>query len=124
MNNNIIHKELSDHIIGLAYTVHYTLGPGLLEGAYEAALCWELKHAGVAFERQKKYPLQYKGDCISSYFADLVVDGKIILELKAVKELDVNMEAQLINYLRLSRIAVGYLINFKNIRLNWRRYVV
>ena len=124
MNNSIIHKELSDKIIGLALTVHCALGPGLLESAYQSAMCWELAHAGTKFEQQKEYPLKYKGDHICSYFADLVVDGKVILELKAVKELDVNMEAQLINYLRLSRIAVGYLINFKNIKLNWKRFVV
>ena len=67
--NTIIFKELSDRIIGLAFTVHRTLGPGLLESAYEEAMCWELRHANIPFERQKVYPLQYKGDYISSYFA-------------------------------------------------------
>jgi GxxExxY protein len=86
-------------------------------------MCWELKHAGIRFERQKVYPLKYKGDYITSYFADIVVDGKIILELKAVKALDNNMEAQIINYLKLSKIPVGYLMNFKNVRLEWKRFV-
>jgi GxxExxY protein len=123
MDNTIIQKELSDRVIGLALTVHRTLGPGLLESAYEEAMVWELSHAGIRFERQKVYPLRYKGDYISTYFADLVADGKIILELKAVKALDNNMEAQLINYLRLSGLEVGYLLNFRNARLEWKRFV-
>jgi GxxExxY protein len=124
MNNySIIHKELSDRIIGLAFTVHRTLGPGLLESAYEEAMCWELNHASIRFERQKVYPLCYKGDYISSYFADLVVDSAVILELKAVQELNNNMEAQLLNYLKLSKIPVGYLINFHGVKLEWKRFV-
>jgi GxxExxY protein len=79
------HKELSDRVVGLALTVFYELGPGLLEDAYEEAMCWELRHANIPHERQMVYPLRYKGDYITSYFADIVVDGKIILELKAVK---------------------------------------
>ena len=74
MNNIIIHKDLSDRILGLSLTVHCTLGPGLLESAYQSALCWELAHAGIKFEQQKEYPLQYKGDRVCSYFADLVVE--------------------------------------------------
>lgn len=115
---------MSDRIIGLAFTVHYTLGPGLLESAYEEAMCWELRHANIPFERQKVYPLRYNGDYISSYFADLVVDGKVILEIKSVKALDNNMEAQIINYLQLSKIPDGYLINFQGARLEWKRFVV
>jgi GxxExxY protein len=121
--NTIIHKELSDRIIGLALTVHRTLGPGLLESAYEEAMCWELHHASIRFERQKVFALCYKGDYISSYFADLVVDNAIILELKSVQELNRNMEAQLLNYLKLSKIPVGYLVNFQGARLEWKRFV-
>jgi GxxExxY protein len=123
MNNPIIHKDLSDRVVGLALTVFYELGPGLLEVAYVEAMCWELRHAGIPHERQRVYPLKYKGDYITSYFADIVVDGKIILELKTVKALDHNMEAQIINYLKLSKIPVGYLMNFKNASLEWRRFV-
>jgi GxxExxY protein len=83
----------------------------------------ELRHAAIPHERQRVYPLRYKGDYITSYFADIVVDGKIILELKAVKALDHNMEAQIINYLKLSKIPVGYLMNFKNASLEWWRFV-
>jgi len=121
--NNILHKELSDKIIGLAFAVHRTLGPGLLESAYEEGMCWELAHASIPYSRQQVFPLCYKGDYISAYIADLVVDKKVILELKSVKEINDTMTAQLINYLRLSRIPVGYLINFQGIRLEWKRFV-
>lgn len=121
--NTIIYKELSDRVIGLALEVQRTLGPGLLESAYEEGMCWELRHNGIPFERQRVYPLKYKGDYISSYFADLVVDGKIILEVKAVQALAAVMEAQVINYLRLSKIPVGYLLNFHGVTLVWKRFV-
>jgi GxxExxY protein len=121
--NNIIHQQLSDRIIGLALTVHHILGPGLLESAYEEGMCWELCHAGIPFERQKVFPLCYKGDYVSAYIADMVVDNAIILELKAVQAFNTAMEAQLINYLKLSRIPVGYLLNFHGIKLEWRRFV-
>jgi GxxExxY protein len=99
--NDIIHRELSDRIISLAFAVHNQLGPGLVESAYEEGMCWELRHAGIRYERQKVYPLFYKGDNIGGYIADLVVDDKIILELKAVSALTASMSVQTINYLRL-----------------------
>jgi GxxExxY protein len=122
--NNIIHKELSDTIIGLAISVHRELGPGLLESAYEEGMVWELKHADIPFQRQQVYPLNYKGDYIGGYIADLVVDNKLILELKSVSALTEIMTAQVINYLKLSGISVGYLINFNSLRLEFRRFVV
>ena len=103
--------------------MHNLLGPGLLESAYEGAFCVELSHAGIPLERQKVYPLYYKGEYIGAYIADLVVDNKIIVELKSVSKLTAVMDAQLINYLRLSRIQVGYLMNFNAPKLEWKRFV-
>ena len=103
--------------------MHSRLGAGLLECVYEGAFCVELKHALIPFERQKVYPLVYKEEYIGAYFADIVVDNKIIMELKSVKSLSPLMEAQLINYLKLSGISVGYLINFNALRLTWKRFV-
>jgi GxxExxY protein len=120
---NIIHKELSYKLINMAYTVHNVLGPGLLESAYEGAMCVELARAGMNFERQRVYPLCYKGEYIGGYIADLVVDNAVILELKSVVELNKVMEAQIINYLKLSKVPVGYLINFNGLRVDWRRFV-
>ena len=99
------------------------LGPGLLESAYEGAICVELKHLRLGVERQPVFPLSYRGEYVGAYVADLVVEGTIILELKAVKVLSAVMEAQIINYLRLSRLPVGYLLNFANTRVEWKRFV-
>ncbi len=122
MNNPIIHQELSRKVIGMAFTVHNILGPGLLESCYQDAYCVELKRAGIPFEREKVFALYYRGECIGGYRSDLVVDDKIILELKSVKELCPAMEAQTINYLRLSKVPVGNLINFNGTRLVWKRF--
>ena len=120
---SLIHKELSDKVLGAAFTVHNVLGPGLLESAYEGAICVELKHLGLNVERQPVFPLSYRGEHIGAYVADLVVEGTIILELKAVKALSLVMEAQIINYLKLSQLPVGYLLNFANTRVEWKRFV-
>jgi len=119
----LLFKELSEKVLGMAFSVHNILGPGLLESAYEGAYCIELSRAGIPFERQRVYPLHYKGELVGAYIADLVVDNKIILELKSVSMLNQVMEAQIINYLRLSRIPVGYLINFNGLKVQWRRFV-
>ena len=119
----LIYKKLSYLVLELAFTVHNTLGPGLLESAYEGSFCIDCALAGVPFERQKVYPLYYKGQYVCDYIADLVVDNKIILEFKSVRELTKLMEAQIIHYLRLSHVKVGYLINFNSTRLVWKRFV-
>ncbi|MEJ2664944.1 MAG: GxxExxY protein [Spirochaetia bacterium] len=119
----LIYKQLSYKILGMAFSVHNILGPGLLESAYEGAMCIELSKAGVPFSRQQVYPLDYKGELIGGYIADLVVDNTIILELKSVQQLNRVMEAQLINYLKLSWLPVGYLINFNSTSLEWKRFV-
>jgi GxxExxY protein len=120
----MLHKELSVKVLGAAFSVHNILGPGLLESAYEGAFVVELENLAVKYERQRVYPLYYKGRLVSAYIADLVVDDTIIVELKSVKELHKTMEAQIINYLRLAKLEVGYLINFNGIRVEWKRFVV
>jgi len=105
--------KLSKEIIGAAIEVHRNLGPGLLESAYEECLCRELSICGIAFERQKSLAVSYKGvklDC--GYRLDIVVGGLIILELKAVDQVEPIHEAQLLTYLKLSNLKLGILINF------------
>lgn len=119
----LLHSELSHKVLGMAFSVHNILGPGLLESAYEGAFCVELTRAGIPFERQAVYPLHYKGELVGGYIADLVVDRSIILELKSVRQLTPVMEAQLINYLRISGVPVGYLVNFWSTRVDWKRFV-
>ena len=121
--SKLIYPELSGKVLSLAFSVHNILGCGLLESCYEGAMVVELRRAGVPFSRQHVYPLYYKGECIGGYIADLVVDNTIILELKSVQVLNPVMEAQLLNYLRLSKLPVGYLLNFNSTRLQWKRFV-
>ena len=120
---HIIHKELSEKVLGAAFTVHNALGPGLLESAYQGAICVELKYQGLRVEQERIFPLQYRGEYVGAYIADIVVENTIILELKSVKALNEVMEAQLINYLRLSGLPIGYLINFSGPRAEWRSFV-
>ena len=104
---------LSDRVIGLAIEVHRQLGPGLLETAYEACLCYELHAAGIAHLRQVPLPILYKSTRLEcGYRMDLVVDGKLVIEIKSVEKLLPLHEAQLLTYLKLSGIRTGLLLNF------------
>ena len=105
--------RLSKEIIGAAIEVHRRLGPGLLESAYEECLCRELAIRGLTFERQKPLALSYKGiDLDCGYRLDVVVEGLVILELKAAEKIEPIHEAQLLTYLKLSILKLGILINF------------
>jgi GxxExxY protein len=111
MNTDI--NRLTEEIIGAAIEVHRELGPGLLESAYEAALVYEFTLRNLRFERQKEQPVRYKGLLIETGFRiDILVDGRVVLELKAVDGVLPIHEAQLITYLKLSGCKVGLLINF------------
>ena len=106
-------NDLSYRVRGLCMEVHRELGPGLLESAYEEALAYELTQAGIAFQRQREAPLLYKGvklDC--GYRLDFLVEDQLILELKAVSEIQPIHRAQLLTYLKLERRSLGLLINF------------
>ena len=112
----ILEEKLSEAVIGAAIEVHRVLGPGLLESAYQRCLEYELELRQIPFQRQVDLPVSYKGICLDcGYKMDLVVDGKIVLELKAVETLNDLHEAQLMTYLRLSRIRVGLLLNFNSV---------
>ncbi len=104
---------ITEKIIGCAIEVHWALGPGLLESAYEECLCYELKQANLEFERQVSLPVIYKGvklDC--GYRMDVVVEDSVIVELKAIERISSVSEAQLLSYLKLYNKKVGLLINF------------
>lgn len=105
--------DISREVIGAALTIHRKLGPGLLESAYEACLAYELEKSGFRVERQKAVPLVYEAvklDC--GFRADLVIDGKLVVELKCKEALHPVDEAQLLSYLRLLNIPIDLLINF------------
>ena len=106
-------NEITQAVIGAAMEVHRTLGPGLLESAYQECLCRELTVRGIPFERERPLPLEYKSirlEC--GYRLDLLVAGSVVVEVKSVETLAPIHEAQLLTYLRLGGWQVGLLINF------------
>jgi GxxExxY protein len=118
---------LTEKIIGLAIEVHRRLGPGLLESAYEECLCFELRQAGIAFRRQVAVPVLYKSmrlDC--GYRLDMVIEDRVIVELKTVERLLPIHTAQLLTYMKLSGIGIGLLLNFNSaaLRSGIRRLVL
>jgi len=119
----ILFKELAYKIIGAAMEVHRILGPGFLEAVYEAALAHELTLQGIPFERQKELPVYYKDQLVGHYVADFVIDGQIILELKAVSALTKAHEAQAHNYLAATGLRLAILINFGADSLQQKRIV-
>lgn len=106
-------NELSYKIIGAALEVHKTLGVGLLESAYEVALAYELKALGFKVESQIVLPLKYKNETIdNAYRIDLIVEDKVIIEVKSVLEIHPIFYSQILTYLKLTNIKLGLLINF------------
>ena len=106
------HKELTAKIIDCAYKVHRELGFGFLESVYQNALVIELTKAGLKSEREKRIQVYYDGKVVGEFVADILVEEKVILELKSVSQVHPAHEAQLINYLKATGIKVGLLINF------------
>lgn len=112
MDNECL-NDLTHKIIGAAIRVHRILGPGLLESTYESCLLYEFEQIGLKFEQQKKLPIVYKGKTLDNYYRlDLIVESKVIVEIKSISELLQIHGAQLLSYLRLSNCKVGLLINF------------
>ena len=110
--------ELSHEIIGAAIEVHRGLGPGLLESAYRTCLAHELKQRGIAFETEKPVPVRYKGvDLDAGYRIDLLVEKKVVVEVKSVEALAAIHEAQLMTYLRLGGYRLGMLMNFNTLAM-------
>jgi GxxExxY protein len=109
----LIDEELTQTIIGAAIEVHKVLGPGLLESAYEHCLCYELSLRGIKCVRQQELPICYKGVFLEvGYRIDILVEDRVVLELKAVKVVTDLDRAQLLTYLKLSGKKVGLLLNF------------
>ncbi len=108
---------LTHGIIGAAIEVHKEMGPGLLERIYENALCVELGKRSIRYAQQKPIAAKYKGQIVGDLYVDLLVEDKVMVELKSVKELTPIHEAQLIAYLKLANIKTGLLINFNVLTL-------
>jgi GxxExxY protein len=110
-------NKLTERIIGACIKVHSTLGPGLLESFYRDALCIEFDNEGITFDREYPLPILYENSLLGHYRLDLVVEKRVILELKATAKNDPLYKAQLLSYLRVSGLQVGLLINFHSVRL-------
>ena len=107
----LLHKDITDKIIKSFYTVYNSLGYGFLEKVYENALCIELKKAGLECKKQQQINVFYKGEKVGLYYADIIVENKIIIELKA-SQLCEEHEFQLLNYLKATEIEIGLLLGF------------
>jgi len=112
-DHGIVENQIATEIVDSAYRVHTSLGPGLLESAYEAVLAYELESRGLELTRQRAIPLQYGALTLDEAFrADLVVGGRVVVELKSVEKLAPVHKKQLLTYLRVAGLRLGLLINF------------
>lgn len=123
-DKEVLHKDLTKDIIGAAFDVHNALGCGLLEKVYENALAHELTLRKNTVTPQKEFQVSYKGKEVGNYYADLVVDDKVVVKVKSATDLADVHRAQLLNYLRISGIGVGLLPNFAKPKLKFERFVI
>ncbi len=117
------YQELTEKIIGCAYTVFNKMGSGFLESVYEKCLMIELKKAGLKAEEQRPILVYYEGELVGEFIADIVVEDKIILELKSVQRIAKIHEVQLVNYLNATGMEVGLLLNFGEKKVEVKRKV-
>lgn len=110
--SDMLHSDLTRRVIGSAFTVFNEIGPGFREAVYRNALAVELREQGISFQREVPVSLLYKGYDVGDYRADFVVESLVIAEIKAVPALPQNEPVQLLNYLRVSGIEVGLVLNF------------
>ena len=116
--------DLTYSINGAIFEVNRILGPGFLEKVYENALIFELRKRGIKAEAQIPIKVNYKRTIVGEYFADIVADDRVIIELKTVDRIEKIHEAQLINYLKATGLKIGLLVNFKNTKADIKRFVL
>ena len=121
-DKKLVHAKLTRSIIGCAFEVINELGNGFLESVYEKAMMVSLSDAGLSAQSQKPLEVRFREKPVGEFYADLLVEEKVIVELKTVKALAPEHEAQIINYLHATGIEVGLLINFGNPKLEFKRF--
>ena len=114
-------KEITEQVIGAAITVHKALGPGFLEAIYEAALAAEFDHLGIRYERQKSIRIEYRGKVIGEHRLDFLVEGRVIVELKSVQNLEDIHFAIVRSYLKATNLQSALLLNFASMPLTVKR---
>ena len=117
-------NDITYVINGAIFEVNKGLGPGFLEKVYEKALLYELKNRGLKSVGQAPITVNYKGQCVGEYFADILVEDRVIIELKTAKKIEKIHEAQLLNYLKATGIQVGLLVNFRYPKAEIKRLVL
>jgi len=123
MGLDLIHKDLSESIIGAAMTVLNVLKPGLDEKLYERALVIELRKRGHRVDQQRQFSVHYDGQAIGSLIPDLIVDDQVVVDAKVVTAFNDTHCAQMLGYLSITSLRLALLLNFKNCRLEWKRIV-
>lgn len=123
MGKELVHKEISQAIIGAGMKVLNTLRPGLAEKLYERALVIELKKTGHSVEQQKPFPVYYEGHRIGTLAPDLIIDQSVIADAKVVTAFHEAHLAQMLGYLAITDLTLALLLNFKNASLEWKRVV-
>ena len=121
MSNQIPHQDLTYEIIGAAMEVHSDLGPGYKEEIYQKALEIELRNRKIEFELQKQIEIKFKGEMVGWQLLNFFVDDKVVVEIKALSQLDTDHEAQIISYLKATNSEIGLLINFGTKKLEYKR---
>lgn len=114
----------TESVIGAAFEVINTLGHGLLEKPYENALCVELAARDIPFAQQRRFEIKYKGATVGLYIPDLIVYEAVVVETKVIEHITAQDRGQMLNYLRITGLAVGLILNFKNARLEFRRVLM
>lgn len=120
----LLEKDLVFQIVGCAMRVHAGIGRGLREKTYERALCVEFRHARLAFEQQASYAVFYRGEQVDEFIPDLVVENRVLVDAKCVASLTDIERGQMLNYLRVTGLKVGLILNFSPVSLEWERIVL
>jgi GxxExxY protein len=120
---SLLHEELTEKVIGICFEVSNELGSGFLESVYQKALTIALTQKGLAVEEQVPLKVKFRGQVVGDFYPDILVNSKLILELKSIKSISSEHEAQMINYLKATGLNVGLIINFGRTKLEWKRLV-
>ena len=120
----LIEKDLVYKIVGCAIAVHNEIGHGFREKTYENALCVEFKHEGLEYAQQSVFPVMYRSEKVDRYIPDLIVENKIIVDTKTVESIIDEHRGTILNYLRVTYLHVGLIINYKHPKLEWERLVL
>ena len=121
--DKLLHRAITEAIIGAAFDVHSGLGYGFLERVYQRALQVELSRRGFSAEIERRIQVKYKGVIVGDYDADLIVSGSVVVEIKVNPQYDIRDEAQLLNELKATGLKVGLLVNFSRTKLEYKRLV-